>query len=193
MEDRVDTPPIESTIRTRVLVREVMNSPVVIASPTDTIKIIAEKMAKFKIGSVIIIDKGNPLGIVTESDIVSQAVAKNKKPSELKAEDIMSKPLHTIDSERDVTEAARTMRKLNIKRLGVTYKDKLSGIVTVSDLVAVTPDLIELISEKARILTGETQRQRGYVVGYCDLCNQWSDLLQETDGKFICEECRSGT
>lgn len=182
----------EPSIRTRVLVREVMNSPAITASTTKTAKDVALKMVQYKIGSIVITESDEPVGIVTDGDITLKAVAKDLKPSEVLARDIMSSPIHVIDSNEDVTEAARVMRNLKIKRLGVTYKNRLVGIITISDIVAIMPEMMDLTSEKARIMAGESTRKRGYLSGYCDICNQWSDYLLEVDGKFQCEECREG-
>ena len=172
------------------MVREIMNSPVIVSSPDETVKEIATKMSDFKVGSVVVTESDKPVGIVTDGDIVTKVVARDLTPSGVYARQIMTQPLHTIDAGKEVTEAARIMRKLRVKRLGVTYRQKLVGIVSISDLSAVTPELVDLISEKALIMTGELRRQRGYLAGYCDSCTQWSDYLLESDGKFLCDECR---
>jgi CBS domain-containing protein len=179
-------------VRTKVLVREVMNSPVITADPTDTIKEVSNKMTEARVGSVVVIENGLPIGIVTDGDIVFKVVSKDSKPSSVKAVDVMSTPLHMIESEKEILEAARALRRLRIKRLGVSYKKKLVGIVSISDILAVTPDLFDIVSEKALIVTGEAEKQPTYLAGYCDNCNQWSDLLLEVDGKFTCEECLAG-
>jgi CBS domain-containing protein len=179
----------DANMTTRVLVRDIMNSPVISASTEASIKDIAIKMKEEKVGSIVIMDKEKTLGIVTDWDIVSNAVVKDVKPSMLKASDIMQQ-LHTIEGEEGVTEAARILRKHNIKRLGVVYKNRLVGIISASDVIAVTPDLVDVISEKSALIRGETGRSMGNVSGYCDECGEWSDLLQHEEGTFTCEECR---
>jgi CBS domain-containing protein len=179
----------DANMTTRVLVRDIMNSPVISASTEASIKDIAIKMKEEEVGSIVIMDKEKTLGIVTDWDIVSNAVVKDVKPSMLKASDIMQQ-LHTIEGEEGVTEAARILRKHNIKRLGVVYKNRLVGIISASDVIAVTPDLVDVISEKSALIRGETGRSMGNVSGYCDECGEWSDLLQYEEGTFTCEECR---
>ena len=166
-----------------------MNSPVISASPRDTIKDIAVKMKEERIGSIVIMENEEALGIVTDWDIVSNAVIKDIKPTMVKASDIMQK-LHTIEGEEGITEAARILRQHNIKRLGVVYKNRLVGIISASDVIAVTPDLVDVISEKASLMRGEIGRSAGNVSGYCDECGEWSDVLQFDEGTFSCEECR---
>jgi CBS domain-containing protein len=179
----------DANMTTRVLVRDIMNSPVISASPHDTIKDIATKMKEERIGSIIIMENEKAVGIVTDWDIVSNAVIKDIKPTMVKASDIMQK-LHTIEGEEGITEAARILRQHNIKRLGVVYKNRLVGIISTSDVIAVTPDLVDVVSEKASLMRGEIGRSAGNVSGYCDECGEWSDLLQFDEGTFSCEECR---
>ncbi|MEO9362591.1 MAG: CBS domain-containing protein [Nitrososphaera sp.] len=179
----------DANMTTRVIVRDIMNSPVISASPKDTVHEVAKKMKSENIGSIIIMDKDKPVGLVTDYDIVAQAVAKDAKPSALKASDVM-RDLHTIESEEGITEAARLLRKHGIKRLGVVYKNRLVGIISASDVIAVTPDLVDVVSEKAGIIRGELGRPAGKVSGYCDECGEWSDLLQFDEGTFVCEVCR---
>ena len=179
----------DANMTTRVLVRDIMNSPVISASPQDTIKDIATKMKEERIGSIVIMENEKAVGIITDWDIVSNAVINDVKPTMVKASDIMQK-LHTIEGEEGITEAARILRQHNIKRLGVVYKNRLVGIISASDVIAVTPDLVDVISEKAAVMRGEIGRSAANISGYCDECGEWSDLLQFGEGTFSCEECR---
>jgi CBS domain-containing protein len=181
----------DAHMTTRVLVRDIMNSPVVTASPDDSVRDIARKMKDEKIGSIVIMENNKPVGIVTDWDIVSGAVVKDIKPGGVKATEVM-KDIHTIEGQEGITEAARLLRKHNILRLGVVYTNRLVGIISSSDVIAVTPDLVDVVSEKAAIIRGELgiARPAGKVSGYCDECGEWSDLLQYDEGTFICEVCR---
>jgi CBS domain-containing protein len=181
----------DAHMTTRMLVRDIMNSPVNSASPNDTIYDIAKKMKEGNIGSIVIMEKDKPVGIVTDWDIVSKAIVNDAKPSQIKAKDVMQE-IYTIESEESITEAARMLRKHKIKRLGVVYKNRLVGIISSSDVIAVTPELVEIVSEKAAIIRGELgiARSASNISGYCDECGEWSDLLQYDEGTFICEVCR---
>ena len=179
----------DANMTTRVLVRDIMNSPVISASPQDTIKDIATKMKEERIGSIVIMENEKAVGIITDWDIVSNAVINDVKPTMVKASDIMQK-LHTIEGEEGITKAARILRQHSIKRLGVVYKNRLVGIISASDVIAVTPDLVDVISEKAAVMRGEIGRSAGNISGYCDECGEWSVLLHFGEGTFSCEECR---
>ncbi|MDX1371425.1 MAG: CBS domain-containing protein [Nitrososphaeraceae archaeon] len=191
MDERLKSKHRDANMNTKVLVRDIMNSPIISASPNSNLKEISEKMKQERIGSIIILEGAKPVGIVTDWDVVSDGISKDIPPSSINASDIMKK-LHTIEGEATITEAARLFRKHNIKRLGVVYKDKVVGIISASDVIAVTPELIDVVSEKSALLRGEVGRPRGNISGYCDECGEWSDLLEYGDGTFICEECRAG-
>lgn len=179
----------DANMTTRVLVRDIMNSPIISATPDTNIKEIADKMKTERIGSIIIFKDEEPLGIVTDWDIVTDGFSRDVPPSSIKASEIMKK-LYTIEGAATITEAARTLRKHNIKRLGVVYKDRVVGIISSSDVIAVTPELIDVVSEKSALIRGEVGRPTGHISGYCDECGEWTDLLLYDDGTFTCEECR---
>ena len=180
-------------IRERMLVKDVMSSPVITVNEEETVEKVAQLMDKYRLGCIIVTSKdGKPIGIITERDLVIRVLAKNLLPSKLKAKDVMSSPLMTINPDATISEAARMMSRLNIRRLGVVYRGELVGIISSKDVLAVTPELIEIIQEKARI---KSQGSGGEIettplAGYCDRCGAWSDDLREVEGQFLCEECR---
>lgn len=180
-----------TTLADELRVRDVMSSPVIEGSEDDTAEQIAHKMEKYNVGSVVITRNGEPIGIVTKTDLVFKVVSKNLKPSEVKTRDIMSSPIYSIEPETLIEEALRRMNILKVSRLVVTYKNKLAGIVSIKDILQVTPEILEIVRENMRIrgVTLSTSRE-GYVEGYCDECGEWSDMLLNVDGRYICEECR---
>ena len=142
----------EIGLRTKMMVRDVMTSPVITMDEDATTDIAAVAMDKNDLGCVIVVNKaGKSIGIITERDLVIRVLAKNLKPDTVKAKEIMTTPLVTIEPEEPITEAARRMNRLNIRRLGVMYKGNLVGIITSKDVLGVMPELIEIIQEKSRI------------------------------------------
>jgi CBS domain-containing protein len=176
-------------IKPIVKVRDSMHTPVVTVNEDETIDKVAKLIAKHGIGCVIVVDsKKNPLGIITERDVVTRVVVKNLLPSKIKASKVMSTPIETISPDASIEEAAKRMSKSDIRRLAVLEKGKMIGIISSRDIVSVTPALIEVITEKARAGAIVT-KERPPLAGYCDNCGQWSELLKEVDGKFLCDDC----
>jgi CBS domain-containing protein len=183
----------EIGLRTRMLVKDVMSSPVVTAGEDDSSDTVASAMDKNDLGCVIVVNKtGKPIGIITERDLVIRVIAKNQKPSTVKAREIMTTPLVTIEPDATISEAARRMNRLDIRRLGVFYKGNLVGIISSKDILGVVPELIEIIQEKTRIEgTASTEEpEEAPLSGYCDRCEVYSESLKDKDGENICDECR---
>ncbi|HZA69621.1 MAG TPA: CBS domain-containing protein [Nitrososphaeraceae archaeon] len=120
-------------------VSEIMSEKEIVTAVADTGKSaqdVAQMMVKKKVGSVIIINKkGNPIGIVTERDIVKRVCLKDVAASRIKLEDIMSAPLISIMSYDSIDTASRVMVMNNIKHLAVLEEDnRIVGLLSVTDI-----------------------------------------------------------
>lgn len=180
-------------VRERMLVKDVMSSPVITVDEKATVNKVARLMEQHKLGCIIVTGEDEkPSGIITERDLVARVLAKNSRSSKMTAKEVMTSPLITIDPEETLSEAARRMSHLNIRRLGVVYRGQLVGVVSSKDILAVTPELIEMIQEKAKIegTAAEEVPEKPPLAGYCDQCGRWSDTLKEVEGNFLCEECQ---
>jgi len=129
-----------------IYVKDIMTRDVKTIHPKTSIKKAAEVMERYRIGSLVVIDKGRPVGIVTEGDI-SRAVARGIELAKQPVKEIMSGSLITINPEARVEEAARIMAERKVKKLPVVENDKLVGIVTQTDIVATTFDLVTALKE----------------------------------------------
>jgi CBS domain-containing protein len=185
----------EIGLRTRMLVKDVMTSPVVTFGEDAPSNKIARSMDENKLGCVIITNKAKkPVGIITERDMVKRVIAKNAVPDTIKAKEIMTSPLVTIEPEATISEAARRMSRLDIRRLGVVYKGNLVGLISSRDILGVMPELIEIIQERTRIEGAaeeeETETEEAPLSGYCDRCGVFSENLKDVNGQNLCEDCR---
>jgi CBS domain-containing protein len=182
-------------LRTRMVVKDIMSSPVVSLDENATSNKVATLMDENDLGCVIVKNKaGKPVGIITERDLVIRVLAKNLVPGAIKAKEIMTAPLVTIEPEATISEAARRMSRLDIRRLGVVYKGNLVGLISSRDILGVMPELIEIIQERTRIegaaQAEETETEEKPLSGYCDRCGVFSENLKDVDGQNLCEDCR---
>ncbi len=173
-----------------ITVREVMTSPVIELGGESTANVAAEVMARYKISSILVRKDGRPVGIVTKRDLVEKVVARDRRPSEVRLEEIMSSPLVTVDPSATLEDAVRLMSRLGISRLIVSYKGNVQGIISLKDVLKITPDIISIIKEQFRLSGGPIVKRESYLEGYCDSCGEWSDMLVRIDDQYLCEECR---
>jgi len=171
---------------TRIPLREVMKTNPIMIDIESTAAQAAKTMCQEEVGSVIILRNKKPIGIVTEEDLACKVVAKDLKPSTVHVNDIMSTPLITVSAEKTVGDAARMMVKHKVRRLPVVDEHKtVIGIVTVRDLLTVSNELNELLTDLVEINREEIVEQ-----GMCNRCSQMSDDLKRVDNVMLCPRCR---
>ena len=107
------------------------------ASIQDTARIMNDK----KVSSLVILDEdNNPVGLVTERDVVRKVCINDLPTNRVTNKEIMSSPLITIDSESSATTATDLMLKNNVRHLLVIDNESKDnnqpiGIITPLDLV----------------------------------------------------------
>ena len=171
---------------TRVPLRDVMRTNLATTSTEANVAEAAKLMCREAVGSVIIVQKNHPIGIVTEEDINCKVVAKDLKPSTVRVNDIMSTPLITVSADKTVGDAAHMMVKHRVRRLPVVdAANKVIGIVTVRDLLTVANEMNELLADLIEI-----NREDEVEPGLCNRCSQMSDDLKRIDNVMLCARCR---
>jgi CBS domain-containing protein len=87
-------------------------------------------MLENNVSSVLVTENDNPVGIITERDILEKILKRKKDPARTRAKDIMSIPIIAEDTDQPLTKALQTMRTTGIKKLAVLKKGKLVGMLT---------------------------------------------------------------
>ena len=109
-----------------------MTTNVITIDAQRTVLEAAKLMHQQDVGDLVVMEDNVAKGIVTERDLVRRIMAQ-KKPFETKVSEVMSDPLITIEEEASIRDAARKMVKYKIRRLPVTKKGALVGIIATSD------------------------------------------------------------
>jgi glycosyltransferase involved in cell wall biosynthesis len=96
----------------------------------DSTSRVMELMAKENVGSVVVVDVDVPIGIVTEKDILQRVLKFRKNPQVTLVKDVLSKPLITIECDRTIADALKSLEEHRIRRLIITRKGALIGLTT---------------------------------------------------------------
>jgi CBS domain-containing protein len=184
-------------IEREVSVAEVMNKAIIVMDINSDIPAIAREMVSRDAGSVIITENGKAMGIITERDFVKGIVTEDKRPSEIKASEILSTPLITVEPDTSIVEASEIMLKANIKRLPVLENGRLIGVISNTDILMVTPglstilkDLIDMNREALLSTPSVEEITEEFSTGICESCSYHSADLKLVDGRYLCENCR---
>src|SRR5688572_28831392 len=126
---------------------------VVTATPDESVLAVARRMAEHDVGAVVVVSaSADPIGIVTDRDIVLRGVARELAPEDTPVSVVMSRALRTVDESLPIEQALGTMASARIRRLVVTGDNgRLRGVVSMDDV-------LELLAEEAasvgRVLRG---------------------------------------
>ena len=173
-----------------VKIREIMKKSVITIDPGLTIYDVAKIMTNNKIGSVIIMDKLKPVGIVTDDDIVG-TIATGKDPKKVRIDKLKKRlKFVTASPDDDVLKVTKKMVKTGIKRVPVLENGKLVGIVSDKELLLMSPELINILSEKLKIRVDSVAQADQEISGVCERCEAYSDNLRSIAGRWFCEDCR---
>ena len=133
-----------------ILVKEIMSKDVKVVRPDTSAQEIVATLNKFNIGSVVVVHKEKPVGIITIRDILVRLMEQNLAPRVLTASQMMTSPFTSINVEATVEEAAKLMAKKRVKTLPVMDKEKLVGIISFTDIAFKVPALLSLLEESCR-------------------------------------------
>ncbi|MFO7991439.1 MAG: CBS domain-containing protein [Thermoplasmata archaeon] len=178
-----------------IRIQDVMTVNPIITKKGESITTAAKLMKESGVGSLLVLDDDGKLeGIITEMDIVFDLVAEGKDPDEITVGEIMSSPVHTIEGNKDIQQAAEIMAEMNIRRLPVMRDDELAGVITENDIIEISPALLDITREYARIQSQEQideyqEPQKIQISGYCESCSVYSDKLTIVNGQLLCPEC----
>jgi CBS domain-containing protein len=124
-----------------VRIREVMTESVVTAPSAAAVREVAGLMRERNVGSVVLVDDGGrPVAIVTDRDLAVSVLADGREVTD-RAADHATAPVVTGTADMDVEQAAGLMVSHGIRRLPVLDGERLTGIVTLDDLVVRTGDV----------------------------------------------------
>jgi signal-transduction protein with cAMP-binding, CBS, and nucleotidyltransferase domain len=171
-------------------VSDYMSTGFVRVSFDDPVTDAARVMQKAGATEAVVMRDDDPIGIVTERDILYKVVAAGLAPSAIKVREVMSAPVATVDSASKVVDAVAKMSKLGVRRLGVTRKGKLVGLVTQKAMVSGGLEqhvvLPELASPKVLVCPycGETMDDRNELSRHIDHTHLGLGLLEGALSKW---------
>lgn len=116
-------------------VKAIAREPVVRVAADDPIGEVAQTMDEAGVGSVVVVDDGSPVGIITDRDLTIRVLAREQASTGDTAEEVMSSDLVTAGGTEGVLEVIRKMSNNGIRRMPVVEDGELVGIVTVDDLL----------------------------------------------------------
>jgi CBS domain-containing protein len=141
---------------------------VLLVEANNSAKNAARMMNKFSVSSLIVSSEGDIVGIVTERDILTRVVASGQNPEEVTVREIMSEPIIVVNPDTPLEQAVQIMLMERIKKLPVMEKEggkvKLVGILSMTDVARIQPQLIESIKNLTQKDDPEMMAELGFYI-----------------------------
>lgn len=137
-------------MKTGYLVADIMTTKPVTVSSDTTVQECAAAMKQSDVGSVLVMERDEIKGILTEKDIIFKVTIDNADNSKVTAKEIMTSKdkMTSISPEKDIYDALIVMKENLVRRLPVLEGDDLKGLITINDILKIEPDLFDIMVEK---------------------------------------------
>jgi len=112
-----------------------MSRDVMTAGSKTKVLEICRMMAGDRTGSVVVVDRGAPVGIITEYDVVKALARDASRIARLRARDIMNAPILFLGPQGDIRTASNLMLLERVRRIPVVSRGRLVGMITDRDTV----------------------------------------------------------
>ena len=115
-------------------IRDIMKKNIVTIKKDQTVLQAAQLMKENDISFLVIVENGDPVGVLTERDFVQKFCIENKKSDTIMVSEIMSYKFRWVEPTTEIEVAIQKMLNNNIRRLLVLDNKKLVGVITQTDL-----------------------------------------------------------
>ncbi len=110
-------------------------------APTATLAEMAEKLVSHNCGSLVVLEAGRMIGIITERDLIKSYVSTGRGLAELRVADFMSRDVVTGTPADDVADTMGLLTNKRIRHLPILDDDQqLVGMISIGDLVKAQHD-----------------------------------------------------
>jgi CBS domain-containing protein len=121
-----------------VTVRQLLNrkgSEVLSISPQATVREALTLMASRNVGALMVLDKGELVGVITERDYARKVILMGRTSKDTRVEEVMSTELTTVRPDQSVTDCMELMTDKRIRHLPVVDDSGLCGVISIGDVV----------------------------------------------------------
>ena len=115
-------------------------------TPDATVFEAVKAMDKFKVGALMVIDKGKLVGIISERDYTRKVVLKDRSSKSTKVSEIMTRKVTQVDPKANLEKCMNAMGNNRVRHLPVVEKGKVLGVISSTDLLLLT------VSQKDHII-----------------------------------------
>lgn len=153
-----------------MIVEEIMTRNIIAIGPEELVVDACKKCSDNNVGSLVVMNDGMIIGIVTERDIIQSVLLVKEDPKQVKVKEIMTPHIKTIHALDKVEKAARIMKENSIKKLPVILNNEIVGIITETDITRTINAYSEAITELTELYVGSKETIE-------KIMDDWGDII----------------
>ena len=138
-----------------MLLADCMKRDVRTCAPSTTVSAAVKEMSQYDVGSLVITEGKEPIGIFTERDLLKRVVAKDKDPRTTKIGDVMTREVFTVQANEYIGNVHHSLTYKGIRHAPVVDQGVLVGIVSVRDLARILDGQIYGLYFRKKDLSGD--------------------------------------
>lgn len=141
-------------------VKDIMSKNLIICSSDINVINISNIMKKYNIGFIPIKKNKKIIGVITDRDIVINIIS-NKVNNDSSIENYVNNNIIHIGENSSIDKCLNIMKKNKVKRLIVVNKEKIVGVISLSDILNCYDDL-DKVTEVAKVIWSTTKNDDNY-------------------------------
>lgn len=141
-------------------VKDIMSKNLIICSSDINVINISNIMKKYNIGFIPIEKKKKIIGVITDRDIVINIIS-NKVNNNSSIESYVNSNIIHIEENSSIDKCLNIMKENKVKRLIVVNKEKIVGVISLSDILNCYDDL-DKVTEVAKVIWSTTKSDDNY-------------------------------
>ncbi|MCK4365324.1 MAG: CBS domain-containing protein [Thermoplasmatales archaeon] len=122
-----------------------MSKKIIAVDSNGTVMDACNKFRDNRVGSLLVTDADQLVGILTERDVIKRTLCEGRDPNTTKVREIMSTDIKTIGPLKEIEDALRIFKEYNIKKLPVMSDNDVVGIITITDIAYTRPGIKDFI------------------------------------------------
>jgi CBS domain-containing protein len=131
-------------------IETLMATEMISATPDESVSDVAHRMARNRVGAVLVLDGVRLAGIFSERDLLTRVIGKGRDLRTTRVADVATRDVVTIDAEQPVRSVVETFRARRFRHLPVVRDGRAVGILSTRDFLAFVVDGLEGYVEKVR-------------------------------------------
>ena len=132
------------------IIESLMKTDLVTASADETVAHAARSMARNGVGAVLVLERGELMGVLSERDVVVRVVAEGREPTETKIAEAATADVVSVDVTASVRECAEQIQANGIRHLPVVRDGKAVGILSSRDFFAYVVEGLERLMRQGQ-------------------------------------------